>query len=554
VDVAEESGFLAVNHTGKAEQKDWLVSAMGGGAMAIDYDADGDQDAVVVDGTMLTADGELVYEDAARTRLFRNDGGMKFTDVTKAAGIDLRAFGFGGASCDYDADGFEDFFVACWGRNHLYRNRGDGTFEDVTEKAGVAGDEKDMSTACCFGDVNGDGIQDLYVANYCDQRAFIEHCLSTGRAGRSATWRELKVYVGPSGLAAQKDRLYLGDGKGNFRDVTDTNLLEQRPLYGFQPVMSDLDNDGDLDIFVANDTQTNHMWVNDGKGVFRDRSIETSVAASQDGNEQACMGVDVADLDQDGRLDITITNFSHDYNTIYLNRLKRGVLTFTDSSNALGIAQASYFRLAWGIGFVDFDNDGWLDHMTACGHVYGEIANFEKTTGTSYRQQCQMLRGTGPTSWKVEDVTDAAGPAFKIRRVWRGTLFADFDDDGDIDIEVAALNDKSALFRNDGGNKNAFLRFRLVGKGGLRDPSGARVTVHRPDGRSQLWEHHNGASFCGDNDPRASFGLGDATSVPKVEISWPGGGKQTFTDVPTRRAFVVEEGVDELRPDPALKP
>ncbi|MCE9636474.1 MAG: CRTAC1 family protein [Planctomycetes bacterium] len=554
-DVADAAGFVVTNHTGKPEQKDWIVSAMGGGAIVLDYDSDGDMDVVVVDGTMLDEKGILRYDDAARTRLFRNDGGMKFTDVTKQAGIDIQAFGFGGASCDYDADGHPDFYVCCWGLNHLMHNRGDGTFEDVTAKAGVAGVLRDMSTACSWGDVNGDGIQDLYVANYSDQQTYIDKCQEQGLLnGRNATWREFRVYVGPAGLPGQMDRLYFGNGDGTFREVTETNLLDQRALYSFGNVMTDVDNDGDLDIFVANDTQSNHLWINDGKGVFRDRAVSAAVAMSQDMAEQAGMGVDAGDWNRDGWMDLTVTNFSHDYNTLYLNRTARsGVLAFTDSSNVVGLATASYYRLCWGVGLVDLDLDGWLDYFTACGHVYGEMSGFEKTTGTAYRQRNQVLRNLGPTSWKMQDMTDVAGPGLQVKRVWRGTCFGDFDDDGDTDVYVAALNDRAAILRNDGGNRNAFLRFRLKGKAGLLDPSGARVILSMPDGRFHISELHHGASFLSDNDSRLLFGCGQLASIAQVEIVWPGGAKQTFKNVPTRKAFIVEQGRDELLPDPSLR-
>lgn len=555
VDVADASGLVVTNHTGKPAKKDWIVSAMGGGGVAFDADGDGDMDLLVVDGTMLTAEGDLELHDHMRTRLFRNEGGMRFRDVTAESGIDIRAFGFGGAACDYDGDGDSDVFVACWGFNRLLRNRGDGTFEEVAAAAGVQGDVRDMSTSCAWGDVNGDGIHDLYVANYVDQQKVIDDFRKEGRPGRSAEWRGHKVYVGPAGLPAQLDRLYLGNGDGTFRDVSAASLRDQIPRYAFQPVMTDVDNDGDLDVYVANDTQSNYLWVNDGKGVFTDLAVQAGAATSQENAEQAGMGNDAADLNRDGWIDLTVTNFSHDYNTIYLNRTGgRGRLTFTDSSHALGIAKASWLRLAWGVRMFDYDNDGELDHMSACGHVYGEIDGFEASTGTSFRQACQLLRNSGPPAYKLVDVTESSGPGLALKRVWRGMAFADFDDDGDQDVYVAALNERAALLRNDGGERNAFLRFRLVGKGTQRDPSGARVRVHRPDGKVMLEELHHGASFCSDNDPRLFFGCGALERVPKVEVRWPNGEVQTFADVPTRRAFRVEQGRDELLPEPVKAP
>lgn len=558
VDVAEEAGVAVMNHTGKPAQKDWIVSAMGGAGVAFDYDLDGDMDLFVIDGTMLSTEGELIYDDAMRSRLFRNDGKMRFTEVTKEAGIDVQAFGFGGAACDYDDDGDPDLYVCAWGKNRLLRNNGNGTFSDVTDAAGVAGGDWDMSTACAWGDVNGDGVHDLYVANYSDQKKFIDECRAKGLPGRHAKWRDLPVYAGPAGIDGQLDRLYLGNGDGTFRDVSSAHLKDQKALYGFQPVMTDVDNDGDLDIFVANDTQENHLWVNgwkgDPQGVFTDVSYQAGVAVSREMAMQAGMGVDAADVDHDGFIDLGLTHFSHDYNTIYLNRTARsnGVLSFTDSSHALGIAQPSFLRLSWGIGFVDYDLDGEIDHISACGHVYGEIDGFEQKTQTTYAQRCQILRSSGPTSFKLVEVTDKSGPAFQMKRVWRGMVFADFDDDGDQDIWVGALNDKAALFRNDGGNRNDFLRFRLLGNERLRDPSGARVMVKRADGLTAMGELHHGASFCCDNDPRFFFGFGKlpaGQSVTQVDVKWPDGSRQTFKDVATRRAYTVKQGEPALFPE-----
>jgi hypothetical protein len=551
VDVAKEAGLTAANHTGIPDQKDWIASGIGGGAIVLDYDQDGLMDLVVVDGTMLTEKGDLEYDDAWRTRVYHNDGGLKFTDVTAKSGVDVKGFGVGGASCDYDGDGWPDFYLCGWGCNRLFHNRGDGTFEDVTDKAGVRGAPDDFSTGCCWGDVNGDGIPDLYVANYLDQRAFIEDCRRKNAPARSAKYHGARVYVGPWGLAAQKDRLYLGNGDGTFREVTDTNLGPQKPpRFGFQPVMTDVDDDGDLDIYVANDNGPNTLWINDGRGKFVDRCVEAGCAFDADLEQQASMGVDAADFNRDGRIDLFVTNLDFDHNTLYVN-LTGGSKTaaFADLSGQYGVAQPSYMRVSWGTRFLDYDGDGELDLFVACGHVYGEADGFTKTTGASYRQRCLLLHGKGPPSYGFADVSDASGPALSVARVWRGAAFADFDNDGDLDVFVTALNDVPALLRNDVGNKNAFLVFRLIGKGKLRDPCGARVTVWLADGRPHMEELHHGASFCCDNDPRLFFGLGAETSAKRVDIRWPNGETQSFTDVAARKFYVVTQGKNELVED-----
>ncbi len=549
VDVAEEAGITALNHSGKPAQKDWIVSGMGGGSIAFDSDGDGDMDLLIVDGTMLTSDGELQYDEAWRTRLFRNDGDWKFTDVTADCGIDVQAFGFGGASCDYDADGDMDVYLCTWGRNFLFRNRGDGTFEDVTDAAGVRGAEWDMSTACAFGDVDGDGHHDLYVSNYVDQQKQIEEHRANGDPGRICSWRKFNVYCGPPGLIGQLDRLYLGNGDGTFREVGEARLKDQHPRYAFQCVMTDVDEDGDLDIFVANDTVENVMWVNDGKGFFENLARQCGVATDADVKEQAGMGVAVADMNQDGLVDIVVTHFSHDHNTLYVNDLrKEGRPLFADRTHTYKLFESSYHRLCWGVGMFDMDNDADLDMWVACGHVYGEIDNFAEDTGTSYAQKNLLLRNEGAPRFKFEDVTTRSGSALQIERVWRGACFADFDDDGDIDVFATSLNGKPALCRNDGGNTNSWLRFALEGKGGQRDPSGARVYVLLESGAVQMEELHHGSSFCGDNDPRLHFGTGSATIAGTVRVVWPDGTEETFRDVATRKGYRIRQGAGKLEP------
>ncbi len=551
VDVARQAGLTAENHTGRPGEKDWLAAAMGGGAIVLDYDQDGRMDLVVVDGTMLTAEGVLEYHDAWRTRVYHNDGGLRFTDVTAKSGVDIKAFGVGGASCDYDADGLPDFYVCCWGRNFLMKNRGDGTFEDVTDESGVRGDDADFSTACCFGDVNGDGVLDLYVANYVAMREVIDRTRALHRPGRNTMWGNYSVYSGPRTLPGQVDRLYFGNGDGTFREVTATNLApEDPPAYGFQAVMTDLDNDGDLDIYVANDGVRNLLWVNDGKGHFLERGVGSGVAVDCDGKENSSMGVDVADVNRDGWLDIFVTNFVEEHHTLYINgsgAAKRR--TFSDRSHSYGIVQPSAWRIAWGTKLLDYDNDGELDLFMACGHVYGDLPELEARTGSSYEQRCMLFRGVGAPTHAFADVSDRSGPALAMKRVWRGAAFADFDDDGDLDVFLTALNGPCALFRNDGGERGNHLVLRLIGKGGLRDPCGARVTVYLEDGVPRMEELHHGISFCGDNDPRLFFGTGAETSAKRVEVRWPGGETQRFDDVRTRDAYVVEQGKTRLRKD-----
>jgi hypothetical protein len=350
-------------------------------------------------------------------------------------------------------------------------------------------------------------------------------------------------------MKGQADRLYFGNGDGTFRDVTASNLpREPQTGYGFQAVMTDLDDTGKLDIYVPNDLSPNYLLVNDGRGKFTEIGYDAGLAVDGGGKEQASMGVDVADVDRDGRLDVFVTNFARDHATLYMNETVAGVVSFRDESNLRGVAGPSRMRVGWGTKLLDYDNDGDLDVFVACGHVYPEVDAMPEA-GSTFAERCFLLHGAGAPKYAFADVSETAGPFFREERVWRGAAFADFDNDGDLDVFVTALNDRPALLRNDVGDKNEFLVFRLVGKGKLRDPCGAHVTVRLADGRPRTEELHHGCSFASDNDPRLFFGLGKETSAKRVDVRWPNGETQTFTDVAARNFYVIEQGVKTLRVD-----
>jgi hypothetical protein len=548
----DATGFSPENHTGIAGDKSWIAEAMGGGVIVLDYDRDGRMDVLFVDGNVV----DRAPVPGARTRLFRNLGGFRFAETTKEAGIDVTGVGYGGAAADYDGDGDVDVYLCMLGSNVLLKNRGDGTFVDAAGEAGVGGGERDMSTACCWADFDGDGRLDLYVANYMDMLTIIDDFKKLGRPGRDCDWRGFKVYCGPM-PPYQKDRLYLSNGPDpktgvvTFRDATE-NLRDQAARPSFQPVAADYDQDGDLDVFTATDTLPNHLWVNDGKGVFRDEGMEAGCAYSGTVKAQAGMGVDVSDYDHDGKLDIIVTNFSHDYYTLYRNTsvlprkgAKGFVPAFDDVSIRTGVSGPTYIRLGWGAHFVDYDGDGDRDLMFTSGHVYGEIDNFAET-GTTYRQKNLLLENRGGSSPLYVDVSEQAGPAFQVQEVHRGSAAADFDDDGDLDFAVAVLNGKAYLVRNDGGNGAPWLRITLRGKAPL-DPAGALVCVEA-DGLLPQWEvAKRGDSFVSCSDPRILFGLGTAKKAAKVTVTWPSGGKSEFRDLEAKAHWLLEEGVAEAK-------
>ena len=548
----ETTGFGPVNHTGIPNDKKWIAEAMGGGVIVLDHDLDGDMDLLFVDGNVVGR----APDPEARTRLFRNDGNWKFTEVTKEAGIDITGIGYGGAAADYDGDGDPDAFVGMLGKSHLLRNNGNGTFTDVAAEAGVTGSERDMSTSCCWGDFDGDGWLDLYVATYVDMHAYIEDARSRGKKGADCDWRGFMVYCGPGGLPFQPDRLYLSKGRDpatgavTFRDAS-ANLLEQVPRPGFQPVAADYDQDGDLDVFTANDTEPNHLWINDGKGLFRDEGMQAGCAYNALVQAQAGMGTDVSDYDHDGRFDITMTTFSHDYYALHRNAGRprkggKGLLpAFEDVSVRTGISAATYIRLGWAAHFLDFDGDGNRDLFYSSGHVYGEIDNFA-STGTSYRQKNVLLRSTGGESPLFENVSDRAGPGLQVQEVHRGGGQADLDDDGDPDLVVAVLNGKAYLVRNDGGNANAWIRISLKG-GRPADPAGAVVKVEAA-GLLPQWElAKRGDGFLSSSDPRILLGLGAAAKASKVTVTWPSGATGEWRDLDARAHWLLEEGVPDAR-------
>jgi len=550
------AGMTFRNHTGKDLVKDYIVEAKGGGALVLDYDGDGDIDIYVVDGNQYKVGpkGDVVSRTDhpdAYNRMLRNDGGWNFTDVTKETGLGDRSYGFGGTVGDFDNDGDPDIYVCNWGPNKLYRNNGDGTFTDVTAEAKVAGGPKVndyYSTGAAFFDADGDGDLDLYVANYNHMAEFIRE---TSGFGRQALWRGILVYMGPFGIRAAHDRFYRNNGNGTFTDETGTALIDQMARYAFTPVVSDFDRDGDLDIYVTNDVCSNTMWINDGKGVFTDRGLETSTAMNTVSSKQASMGNDSVDYDQDGWPDIYITNFSHDTNTLYRNitpETKLKQLMFEEMTEPSGLAAGDYIKVCWGAKFQDFDLDGYMDLFVAAGHVYPEINKFVKQVGTTYKQVPTLWRNGGPPRWKFTDVSERGGSGFRLPRCGRAACFADFDNDGDMDVYIAGLNDTPLLLENRLPRSGNFLMVSLAGKSRDRDAIGVRVTVEAGGGKiTQMQEMRLTASFIGTNDPRLHWGVGKNEKVDRLSIEWLGGEKQVFENLEANHLYHVEEGGEPVK-------
>src|SRR5688500_3384099 len=519
-DVTSSSGLASFVNVSGTPTKDFITDANGNGVAFFDYDNDRDLDVLLVSGSTLEA---LLKGGHQMVALYRNDGD-RFTDVTKASGLIRRGWGTGVCIADYDNDGFEDVYVTAFGPNVLWRNVDGRTFT-ATRQA----QDPRWSTGCAFGDYDRDGDVDLYVANYVQ---FVPSKVPMRGHTECGRFMNIDSFCGPRPLPGEPDTLYRNDGKGVFTNVTRTAGIVDPGHYGFGVVFSDLDEDGWLDIFVANDSTPNLFFQNRRDGTFSERALQSGLAVSADGREQAGMGVDVGDYDGDGRLDLVKTNFAQDYTSLYRNY---GNGLFVDSSFRSGLVATLGPYLGWGIGFVDVDNDSLLDLFIANGHVYPDVGQ----TGTStYRQRNQLLRNVGRGQYRVI-TKDVGGPLFDEHSS-RGAAFGDVDNDGDIDILISNLDDQPVLLRNDSSGGH-WLTLRLEGTRSNRSAVGAKVVV-RAGTRRQTAEVRSGGSYISHNDMRLHFGLGTATTVDQVTIRWPNGTVETIGPLNADRFYAVREG------------
>jgi len=523
-DVTAASGLDLVNVSG-GPAKDYIVDANGNGAALFDYDNDGDLDALLVNGSTRE---RIAQGGSPMLALYRNDGTGRFTDVTASSGFTRTGWGMGACVADVDNDGFDDVYVTAFGPDVLWHNNGNGTFTDATAKAGL-GDPR-WSTSCAFNDYDHDGFVDLYVANYVkfDQKS-IPPRATTANCRFMAT----DVFCGPNRLPGESDILYHNNGNGTFTDVTAKAGIVDPGYYGFGVVFADLTGDGWPDIYVANDSVPNLFFRNTGKGTFVEEGLLAGVAVSGDGRPQAGMGVDAGDYNGDGLPDLVVTNFSHDYNTLYENG-PPGV--FTDRSYAAGLAVTAGPYLGWGVKLVDLDNDGRLDVFIANGHVYPDVDGHG--LGTSYRQRKQVFMNDGR---RFRDATAEIGGGLLLEKSSRGAAFGDIDNDGDIDVLVINMNERPTLLRNDSPRTNHWVTLQLAGTSSNRDALGARVTVEA-GGRRQVMEVRSDGSYLSHSDMRAHVGLGTASRATKVEIKWPSGRVETATNLDADRFYLAREG------------
>jgi enediyne biosynthesis protein E4 len=487
--------------------KDHILESAGAGVALLDYDGDGRLDVFIVNGAGLTPDKQVIRH---RHLLYRNLGGWKFQDVSKQAGVDTASWGAGVCAGDYDGDGLLDIYVTNFGPNLLFRNNGNGTFSEVARTAGVA--VGGWSTGCSFFDADADGKLDLYVARYvtAERRDVIA-------ARRTLLWRGgPRVMAGPTGLPGASDVLFHNEGNGHFRDNTSALGLKTRDAsYGFGVLATDYNGDGWVDLFIANDTNANYLFRNRGNGTFDEVALASGVAFSADGRAQAGMGVDAGDADGDGLLDLIVTNFAQDTNTLYRNADSG----FEDVSEAAGLKARTFDRLGWGVAFLDADLDGLVDLFFANGHIYPQVDQFPQLN-ESYRQQNQLLLNRGG---RFIDVSSAAGSGLQSAKSHRGLAIGDLDNDGKLDVVITSMDDMPTLLRNCSTFGNHWVSLQLRDDGPNAFCIGATVIIDA-GGKKQTREVRSGGSYVSQNDLRAHFGLGSYSGKIDVTVRMPGGG------------------------------
>jgi hypothetical protein len=519
-DVTSASG-IAFRHTNGAFGKKYLPETMGSGVVFFDYDGDGAQDLFFVNSTRFAGRPEKPGLPA----LYRNDGRGRFTDVTRTAGLAVEMYGLGAAAADYDNDGHVDLYVSGLGPNRLFHNQGNGTFADVTAKAGVG--DPGFGASAMFFDYDKDGRLDLVVANYVAWS--IEKDLFCTLDGKS------KSYCTPESYKGQSLRLYHGLQGGGFEDATKKAGLEDARAKSLGIALIDFDSDSWPDLFVANDTQPNKLYKNNGNGSFSDVGVAAGVAFGETGVARAGMGTDAADYSGSGRPSLLIGNFSNEMLGLYHNE---GNGLFIDEAPSSTVGQASLLTLTFAAFFLDFDLDGRPDIFSVGGHVADDIQKVQAKV--SYAQPPHLFRNLG--NKRFEDVVAHVGPALARPMVARGAAYADVDGDGDLDLAVTANGGPAVLLRNDGGNKNAWLRVRLVGTKSNRDGIGARVSVTLPGGVKSWAVVKTGSSYCSQSELPLTFGLGAAKGVEAVEVAWPSGQVDRLGPLTAGRTVVVTEG------------
>jgi hypothetical protein len=530
--IASKAG-ISFSHA-SSEQKRYIFESMSGGVIILDYDRDGWPDIYFTNAP--TIEGAL-QKKIPLGALYHNNHDGTFTEVTQKAGLTKPCLAMGGAVGDYDNDGWPDLYITCLGGNTLYHNNGDGTFTDVTARAGVA--DGRWSAGAAFGDYDGDGFADLMVANYVD---FHLDDLPQFGSTPYCKYRGVDVQCGPRGLKGAGDTLFHNNGDGTFTDVSKSaGVNDPNGYYGLGVIWADFNNTGRPDIYVTNDSTPKFLYKNLGNGKFDEVGFESGTALSNNGSEQASMGIAVGDYNHTGRPSLYVTNFENENDDLYRNE---GDWNFSEESFSSGLALAALPWVKWGAAFVDLDNDGWLDLITVTGHVYPQTDMMPGDPG--YRQP--KLLSLNEKDGTFCDASEQAGPALKEKRVSRGLAVADLFNDGNMDVVVNDLDGSPMVLRNQGVPGRHWVSFELAGTKSNRLALNARIKVVA-GGMTQTDEVHSGGSYLSQNDLRVHFGLGSATKIDSVEIRWPSGAIDRVGNLAADQFYSVLEGHGVVSPE-----
>ena len=506
---------LPFQHTDGASGEKYFLEPLGSGVALFDYDNDNDLDLYFVNGNSLQSSDT---NNSHRNRLFRNDD-TDFVDITDLAGVGDTGYGLGCCIGDYNNDGFLDLYIANFGANVLYQNKGDGTFTDVARQAKVDGNQ--LSSSCAFADYDNDGDLDLYTVNY------VQFNLEENP---KCTYQGVYTYCTPEALPGQSDSFFRNNGDGTFSDITQSAGLFAPTGKGLGVVWGDYDNDGDPDIFVANDTTPNFLYQNNGKGTFQNIALFAGVALSMEGRPYSGMGTNFGDFDNDGDLDIVVTNFQDQTNSLYQNEQNA---FFKEVSFSTGIGEKSLPYLAWGVDFVDLNNDGWQDLFIANGHLDHNISDIDPIGTYAQRNQVFMNQ-------KGRAFIDQSATMLEQKQVSRGSAFGDLDNDGDIDIVVSNLNDHPVILWNVTEHTSNWFILKLIGTSDNQSAIGTRVKI-KIDQQIQIREVKSGSGYLSQSDLRLHFGLGQAKQIDQLEIHWPNGTTQQLNRVPGNQILTVTQ-------------